>query len=150
MVRSRIKNCLWPANKSNRAKQPKRREKMIKMTMIGNLTKDPEMRTVKGANGEARVTNFTVAANDGFGEHKQTLFVRVTAWNGFGEMCARYLRKGSKVYAAGPVTVSAYSNNDGKAVGQLEMKLDDIEFLSKAGEPAADGNNEEEDVEDLL
>jgi single-strand DNA-binding protein len=122
---------------------------MNKMELIGNLTKDPETRTVKGINGEAKVTNFTVAANDGFGEHKQTLFVRVTAWNGFGEMCARYLRKGSKVYAAGPVTVNAYINNDGKAVGQLEMKLEDIEFLSRAGDavPAAE---EEEDIEELL
>ncbi len=63
----------------------------------------------------------------------------------------RYQRKGSKVYAAGPVTMNAYNNNDGKAVGQLEMKLDDIEFLSKAGEPAANAEkNEAEDVEDLL
>ncbi len=81
---------------------------MYKMELIGNLTKDPEIRTVNGINGEARVTNFTVAANDGFGEHKQTLFVRMTAWNGFGEMCAKYLWKGSKVFAAGPVTVNAY------------------------------------------
>ncbi len=125
---------------------------MNKLEVIGNLTKDPETRVVKGSNGEAKVTNFTVAANDGYGEHKQTLFVRVTAWNGFGEMCAKYLRKGSKVYAAGPVTVSAYLNNEGKAVGQLEMKLDDIEFLSKAGEPAAAlaENKEEDDIEDLL
>ena len=122
---------------------------MYKMELIGNLTKDPETRTVNGINGEAKVTNFTIAANNGFGEHKQTLFVRVTAWNGFGEMCAKYLHKGSKVYAAGPVTVSAYNNNEGKAIGQLEMKLDDIEFLSKAGEAAAN-ENDEEDVEDLL
>ena len=122
---------------------------MNKLEVIGNLTKDPETRTVKGINGEAKVTNFTVAANDGFGEHKQTLFVRVTAWNGFGEMCAKYLRKGSKVFAAGPVTVNAYINNEGKAVGQLEMKLEDIEFLSRAGDavPAAE---EEEDIEELL
>ncbi len=122
---------------------------MNKMELIGNLTKDPETRTVKGINGEAKVTNFTVAANDGFGERKQTLFVRVTAWNGFGEMCAKYLRKGSKVFAAGPVTVNAYINNEGKAVGQMEMKLEDIEFLSRAGDavPAAE---EEDDIEELL
>ena len=122
---------------------------MNKMELIGNLTKDPETRTVNGINGEAKVTNFTVTANDGFGEHKQTLFVRVTAWNGFGEMCARYLRKGSKVYAAGPVTVNAYINNEGKAVGQPEMKLENIEFLSKATD-AAPAAEEEDDIEDLL
>ena len=125
---------------------------MNKLEVIGNLTKDPETRVVKGSNGEAKVTNFTVAANDGYGEHKQTLFVRITAWNGFGEMCAKYLRKGSKVFAAGPVTVNAYINTDGQAVGQMEMKLDNIEFLSKAGDPApaAGADHEEEDIEDLL
>ena len=124
---------------------------MNKMELIGNLTKDPETRMVNGINGEAKVTNFTVAANDGFGDHKQTLFVRVTAWNGFGEMCARYLRKGSKVFAAGPVTVNAYINHDGNAVGRLEMKLDSIEFLSRAGDPVpASAEHEEEDIEDLL
>ena len=124
---------------------------MYKMELIGNLTKDPEIRTVNGINGEARVTNFTVAANDGFGEHKQTLFVRVTAWNGFGEMCAKYLRKGSKVFAAGPVTVNAYINNDGNAVGQLEMKLDSIEFLNRAGDAIpASAEHEDDDVEALL
>ena len=122
---------------------------MNKMELIGNLTKDPETRTMKGINGEAKVTNFTVAANDGFGERKQTLFVRVTAWNGFGEMCAKYLRKGSKVFAAGPVTVNAYVNNDGNAVGQLEMKLDSIEFLSRAAD-AAPAAEEEDDIEGLL
>ena len=122
---------------------------MNKMELIGNLTKDPETRTVNGINGEAKVTNFTVAANDGFGERKQTLFVRVTAWNGFGEMCAKYLRKGSKVFAAGPVTVNAYVNNDGNAVGQLEMKLDSIEFLSRAAD-AAPAAEEEDDIEGLL
>ena len=122
---------------------------MNKMELIGNLTKDPETRTVNGVNGEAKVTNFTVAANDGFGEHKQTLFVRVTAWNGFGEMCARYLRKGSKVYAAGPVTVNAYINNEGKAVGQPEMKLENIEFLSKATD-AVPTAEEEDDIDNLL
>ena len=47
------------------------------------------------------------------------------------------------------MTVNAYINNDGKAVGQLEMKLEDIEFLSRAGDavPAAE---EEEDIEELL
>ena len=50
---------------------------MNKMTLIGNLTKDPETHLVNGVNGEAKVTNFTVAANDGYGDHKQTIFVRI-------------------------------------------------------------------------
>ena len=125
---------------------------MNKMSLIGNLTRDPESRVVRRNDADASVTNFTVAVDTGYGDHKRTDFVRVAAWNGLGMTCAQYLRKGMKVYAEGPVTVNAYVNSEGKAVGQLEMRLDSIEFLSKAGEPAPAAAQEtaEEDIEDLL
>ena len=116
---------------------------MIKLNLIGNLTRDPETRTVRNSNGESSVTNFTIAANDGFGEHKHTEFVRIAAWNGLGATCATYLKKGMKVYVSGPATVNAYLNSEGKPVGQIEMRLESVEFLSRAAK-------EDEDIEALL
>lgn len=104
---------------------------MNKMTLIGNLTRDPETRVIQRNGAESTVTNFTVAVNDGYGEHKRTEFVRIAAWNGLGATCALYLKKGMKVYAEGPASVNAYINSEGKAVGQMELRLDNIEFLSK-------------------
>ena len=60
---------------------------------IGNLCRDPESRIVKGHNGEdATVVTFTVAASNGWGEHKTTEYVRVSAWNGLGQTCKTYLQ----------------------------------------------------------
>ena len=125
---------------------------MNKMTLIGNLTRDPEIRVIQRNGAESTVTNFTVAVNDRYGDHKRTEFVRIAAWRGLGSTCALYLKKGMKVYAEGPAAVSAYINSEGKAVGQMELRLDRIEFLSKVfgTEDAAEARPAEEDIEALL
>lgn len=127
---------------------------MLKLEMIGNLTRDPESRTFQKGETDGKVCNFTVAASVGYGQYKRTEFIRVTAWNGLGKTCMEYLKKGSKVYVSGTPTVNVYTNKDGNAAGNMELQLDDIEFLSSRekpceGEevPAAD---DEEDIDDLL
>ena len=104
---------------------------MNKMTLIGNLTRDPETREIRRNGTDSTVTNFTVAVNDGYGDHKRTDFVRIAAWNGLSATCAMYLKKGMKVYAEGSVTANAYLNGEGKPVGQMEMRLEHIVFLSR-------------------
>ena len=117
---------------------------MNKMTLIGNLTRDPETRVIHRNGGESTVTNFTVAVNDGYGDHRHTEYVRISAW-------AMYLKKGMKVYAAGPASVNAYVNSEGKAVGQMELRLDEIEFLSKVfGTEQNESPAEPDDIEALL
>ena len=130
---------------------------MNRATFIGNLTRDPETRTIQKLNNESSVTNFTVAASYGYGEYKHTDFIRVSAWNGLGKSCGQYLRKGSKVFIAGPVTVNSFINTDGNAVGNLELRLEEVEFLSgKSSEQAERPENptvqdsDEEDVDELL
>lgn len=108
---------------------------MNRATFIGNLTRDPETRTIQKLGNETTVTNFTVAASHGFGDYKHVEFIRISAWNGLGKTCAQYLQKGNKVFVAGPVTPNAYINSEGVAVGGLELRLEEIEFLnSKSGE----------------
>ncbi len=124
---------------------------MIKLTCIGNLTRDPETRTVQKGQTDGKVTNFTVAASYGYGDYKKTEYVRVAAWNGLGETCMKYLRKGSKVWVSGTPTVNTYVNNDGNAAGNMELRLEEIEFLSS--KPADDPINNEvtdDDIESLL
>ena len=125
---------------------------MNKMTLIGNLTRDPETRVIQRNGAESTVTNFTVAVNDGYGEHKRTEFVRIAAWSGLGATCAMYLKKGMKVYAEGSASVNAYINSEGKAVGQMDMRLDSIEFLSRVfgTEDDTEERLEEEEIEALL
>ena len=125
---------------------------MNKLVCVGNLTRDPEKRTVKTADGDTTVVSFTVAASNGYGDHKKTEFVKVHAWRNIGDICMKFLSKGSKVFVSGFPGVNAYVNKDGVAVGNLEMTLAEIEFLSAKPtdtheNPIAD---DEEDIEDLL
>ena len=102
---------------------------MNKLTIIGNLTRDPELRTTQGG---ISVCDFTVAVNrkkkaDG---QPEADFFRVNAWRERGEICAKYLAKGKKVCVVGPVSVRTYNGNDGQPKASLEVMAEEIEFLS--------------------
>ena len=110
---------------------------MNKLTIIGNLTRDPELRTTStGIN----VCSFTVAVNrrrsSANSNQPEADFFRVTAWRQLGENCQRYLAKGRKVAVTGPVSVSTYTGNDGTTRATLEVTADDVEFLSSRNEDA--------------
>lgn len=102
---------------------------MNKLTIIGNLTKDPELRTTP--NGK-NVCDFTVAVNRRNKRNGQpdADFFHVTAWNQLGEHCAKFLSKGRKVCAVGPVEVRTYTTQSGEVRASLEVTAEDVEFLS--------------------
>lgn len=113
---------------------------MNKTFIIGNLTRDPELRTVQGQDGPISVCDFTVAVNRRNGRtnangQPEADFFKVTAWRGLGDNCAKFLAKGRKVSVVGPVSASAYVGNDGTARASLEIKADEVEFLT----PKQDG-----------
>ncbi|MBQ7867903.1 MAG: single-stranded DNA-binding protein [Clostridia bacterium] len=112
---------------------------MNKLTIIGNLTRDPELRTTStGLN----VCSFTVAVNrrrSANSNQPEADFFRVTAWRQLGEICQRYLAKGRKVAVVGPVSVSTYTGNDGTTRASLEVTADDVEFLSSRNDDAVGG-----------
>ena len=106
---------------------------MNKLTIIGNLTKDPEKRTTStGVN----VTSFTVAVNKPKrdGQDQGADFFRVTAWRGLADICAKYLAKGRKVAVVGSISLHTYTNSKGEAGASMEVNADDVEFLSAKGE----------------
>ena len=121
---------------------------MNKLTIIGNLTRDPELRsTSTGVN----VCSFTVAVNrrrtSQAPNQPEADFFRVTAWRQLGENCHKFLAKGRKVAVVGPVSVSTYEAKDGSGTRfTLELTADDVEFLSGRQDegmgysaPASDG-----------
>ena len=110
---------------------------MNKLMIIGNLTRDPELRSVNGRDGTVSVCDFTVAVNrrqtsqqKANGQQQEADFFRVTAWRGLGENASKYLAKGRKVAVVGSVSVSTYTGNDGVTRATLEVNADDIEFLT--------------------
>ena len=121
---------------------------MNKLTIIGNLTRDPELRTTTtGVN----VCSFMMAVNRPRrqGQEQQADFFKVTAWRERGELCAQYLSKGKKACVIGPVAVRTYTANDGTTKAQLEVTADEVEFLSPAGqqEPKKDQQSGFDQVE---
>jgi single-strand DNA-binding protein len=105
---------------------------MNSLHIIGNLTKDPELRTT--ATGLS-VCSFTVAVNrkktkDG---QQETDYFNVTAWRERGETCAKYLSKGKKVSVVGPVSVRTWDSN-GKHGASLDVTAEEVEFLSPKSE----------------
>ena len=105
---------------------------MNKLTIIGNLTRDPELRTTSAG---INVCDFTVAVNrrarrDAPAGQPDADFFRVSAWRQLGENCAKFLAKGRKVCVVGPVSVRTYQANDGTTRANLEVTAEDVEFLS--------------------
>lgn len=108
------------------------------LIIIGNLTKDPELRTTTTGK---EVCSFTVAVNRKKTANNQepgTDYFRVSAWEEKGRNCNKFLNKGSKVCVTGTVSVRVYTNNKGEAAGQMEVRADDVEFLSSKGESKVD------------
>lgn len=103
---------------------------MNKLTIIGNLTKDPETRTIQSG---STVCSFTLAVNrrkSQNGNQPEADFFRCNAWNQLGEICQKYLTKGSKAAVVGCVSVSTYQTNDGTTRASLDVMAEDVEFLT--------------------
>ncbi len=114
---------------------------MNKLTIIGNLTRDPELRTTQDGTS---VCTFSVAVNRRSRRDAQNQpeadFFRVTAWRQLGENCARFLAKGRKVAVVGPVSVHTFQGNDGATRASLEVTADDVEFLSSRNDGEGSGS----------
>lgn len=107
---------------------------MNKIMLIGNLTRDPEMRSTP--NG-VTVCSFTIAVNRRFaqqGGEKQTDFFRINAWRQLGETCARYLAKGRKVAVVGELQARTYQGSDGTTRMSLDVSAEEVEFLTPRGQ----------------
>lgn len=138
-----------------------------KITIIGNLVRDPEMRYTP--NGTA-VTNMTVATSNKISKEKtpecpsgwkegyqgknweQTIFWRVSVWRGQAEACNQYLGKGSQVYIEGTmngITENGTMNprtwtaNDGEVRASFEITARQVKFLSRRSQESTSESGQE-------
>lgn len=105
---------------------------MNKLTIIGNLTADPQGRTTQAGK---YVCSFTVAVNrrkSANAGKPEADFFRVSAWNALGENCNKWLIKGKKVCVVGQVSVSTYQTQNGETRANIDVMADEVEFLSPA------------------
>lgn len=100
------------------------------ITIIGNLTADPEIRTTGSG---ASVASFTIAStprtwnrNTNQFEDGQALFIRCSAWRDLAEHCVRSLAKGMRVIAQGRLQQRSYQAQDGSNRTVIELQVDEI------------------------
>ena len=98
---------------------------MNKTIMIGNLTREPELRETP--NG-AFVCNFGIAVKRDYSEG--TDFFNVTVWQNQAKNCKEYLKKGSKVAVYGSVQNRSYEDSNGEKKTITEINAREVEFLT--------------------
>lgn len=116
-----------------------------KVLLIGNLTRDPEMRyTPQGT----AVCTFGVATNRTWvtdqGEKKEeTEFHRIVAWNKLAELCSQLLFKGRRIYVEGRLQTRQWTGQDGQSRQATEIVIEDMIILDSKRQAGDDGGSYE-------
>jgi single-strand DNA-binding protein len=120
-----------------------------KVLLIGNLTKDPELRYTPSGTA---VANIRLAVNrkfkDRLGELKEEVcFITVTAWDKQAEICHQHLEKGRQVFVEGVLQSRSWDTPDGQKRSSVDVRAERIQFLNpgKAAD-TAEGAVRPEDI----
>lgn len=116
-----------------------------KAMIIGNLTRDPEVRTTPSG---ATVASFSIATNmvwtDQSGQKQEKVeFHNIVAWRRLGEICGQYLRKGAKVYIEGRLQTRDWTGQDGVKRYRTEIIAENMIMLDRlsAGSNSVSANH---------
>lgn len=116
--------------------------------LIGNLTRDPELRYTPQGNA---VSSFVVATNREWvveGERKQAAdFHNVVSWNKLAEICAELLKKGTKVYVEGRLQTRSWDDTDGRRRYKTEVVISDMIILTQKSAMPSGEESQVDDVE---
>lgn len=112
-----------------------------KVFLIGNLTRDPEIRRLDSG---TTVAKFGLAVNRNYstasGERREeTTFVDVTAWGRQAEVIGQYLSKGRPVFVEGRLRLDSWTAQDGTKRNKLEVVLENFQFLGSRGDAGGQG-----------
>lgn len=104
--------------------------------IIGNITRDPELKQIPGG---STVATFSVATNfswnDASGQRQdKTEFHNIVAWRKLAEICGQYLKKGSKVFIEGRIQTRDWEGEDGIKRYRTEIVADNMIMLDRKGE----------------
>ena len=102
-----------------------------KITIIGNLGRDPEVRSISA---DRKVADFSVAVTDAYTDktgqrQEKTEWFRVSFWNQKADVVEKYLKKGNPVYVEGRLSVRTYTDKDGKERYSLEVQGTELTLL---------------------
>lgn len=123
---------------------------MNKVILIGNLTRDPELKYTP--NGTA-VCTFGVATNRSWTTHdgqikEDVQYHRVVAWQKLAELCGKLLTKGRKIYMEGRLTYRSFTGKDGQQRSITEIVLDDFIVFDSGKRTGATGEQAQGEQKD--
>ena len=129
------------------------RASLNKVLLIGNLTRDPELRyTPSGAAvcSFGLATNRVYVASDGT-KKEEAEFIRIVSWNKLAELCSQLLTKGRKVYVEGRLQTRKWGTPDGQSRQITEVVIDDMRILDsrRSFEEGSQHNDIEPEHKDL-
>jgi single-strand DNA-binding protein len=128
-----------------------------RIVLVGNLTRDPEIRYVDG--GGKAVTKFALAVNRRTKAGDETMFIDIVAWDRLGEICNQYLKKGMSALVEGRLAIRKYETKEGEKRTAVEVVASDMQMLDKraangegggsfSAKPAAAGSDAAEEAMD--
>ena len=121
---------------------------MNKVTLIGRLTKDPEIRTAQSGTTVARYSLAVQRAFKSSSGQQETDFINCICFGKTGEFAEKYLHKGMKIAVNGRIQTGSYTKQDGQKVYTTDVVVEEHEFVESkqaAGQntpppaPASDG-----------
>jgi single-strand DNA-binding protein len=101
-----------------------------RIILVGNLTRDPEIRYVGSG---AAVTKFTLAVNRRSKEKEETDYIDIVAWDKLAETCNTYLKKGMSCLVEGRLSIRSYEDKDGNKRKATEVVCNVMQMLDRAG-----------------
>lgn len=116
-----------------------------KVMLIGNLTRDPELRYTPGGTAVCTMglaTNRTWVTENG-DKKEETEFHRIVAWNKLAELCSQLLFKGRRVYVEGRLQTRQWTAQDGSQRVATEIVIEDMIVLDSKRQGEEAGPSEE-------
>ncbi len=116
-----------------------------KVIIIGNLTRDPELKYTSNGTAYAK---FGMAINEKFKEKESTVFVDCVTWAKTAELASEYLSKGSQCAIDGRLSFSSWESKTGEKRSKLEVTADRVVFLGKKDNGKSSSRQDEGGYED--
>jgi single-strand DNA-binding protein len=95
---------------------------------MGNLTRDPEMRTSQGG---TTVVKFGMAINRKFKDQETTCYVDCTAFGRTGEVINQYMKRGRPIFVEGRLDFSSWQDKDGNKRSKLGVVVENFQFMGQ-------------------
>ena len=113
-----------------------------KVTLIGNLGSDPELKYTPSG---VPVTNFNLATSESWADkstgerQERTEWHRLVLWRKLAEIAGQYLKKGSKIYVEGKLQTRSWDDQNGQKRYTTEVVVNDMQMLDSRGDSAGGG-----------